>query len=117
MYRKSYYALTGSAQNLDFALMAGNAVLVMLKGNDTPDVTIDFEISIDGTNYFAAPYAADSFVDATPTRATTQITNPTTAILYLVLPPIAQFRVKLGAITSGTLDVVLKEVLLGGFVI
>ena len=116
MNRESYPARADvGASTVDFKMSgAGNAVLVMLKGNSTPTVTVDFQCSIDGANWFAAPYAGDNFVDLTPTRISTQISDPTTATLYLVLPPISQFRISLGAISVGTLDVVIREVMMGG---
>jgi len=99
-----------SAKNIDINLVEGNAVLVQLTGNSTPDGTVDFQSTIDGVNYTNTPYIQPRV--AAPSRSVAQLTSITTLTEYLLVAPLTQVRIAFLANTTGTLDVVWREVLL-----
>lgn len=107
MQRETFFAQSANA-NFDMNMGRGNAVLVQLTGNSTPDGTVDFQGTVDGSTYTNIPYL--TYRTLGTARSIAQLSSITTVTTYLVLPPLSQFRVKLAGMSTGNLDIVLREV-------
>ena len=107
MNRTTFLA-QAAADDFSVKIAEGNAVLVQLTGNSTPDGTVDFQSTIDGANFTNTPYRAIRSVTAAKTVA--QLTSITTLTEYLIFPPLTQFRIAFLANTTGDLDVVWREI-------
>lgn len=97
-----------AATNIDIGLSEGNAVLVQLTGNCSFDGTVDFESTVDGGTYTNTPYI--QVRSASPSKSVAQITSFSSVTEYLILPPVTQVRINVGAPCTGDLDVVWREV-------
>ena len=107
MKRNSELAIS-SAKNIDIGLGEGNAVLVQLTGNSTPNGTVDFQSTIDGATYTNTPYVQVRSITAA--KSVAQLSSITTTTEYVILPPVTQVRISFLANTTGTLDVVWREI-------
>jgi len=96
-----------TTQNIDIAVNEGNSVLVQLTGNAFTG-NVDFQSTIDGANYANTAYWQPRA--ASPSRTVAQIANPSTATLYLILPPLTQVRIAVSSVSAGTLTVVWQVV-------
>ena len=101
-------SITTTATDIDVGLAEGNALLVQVTGTSTPDGTVDFQGTIDGVTFTNTPYILKNSVTAAKTVA--QISSPTTVTTYILLPPLTQARIAVGASSSGTINVVYREI-------
>ena len=107
MNRDSDLAIT-AAKSVVTSISQGNAVLVQLTGNSTPNGTVDFQSSLDGVTWTNTPYRAIRSVTAA--KSVAQLSSITTLTEYLIFPPLTQFRIEILALTSGNIDVVWREI-------
>ena len=101
------YTVTTTADTEDFNA-DGGSVLVELTGVSSWDGTVDFQTTPDGETFFNVQY-----IDRTslaPALSVSQISSPSTATLYLLVGPLSQVRINVGAGTVGTLTVVYRTV-------
>jgi hypothetical protein len=98
--------VTTSASNIDFNA-DGYAVLVDLNIASSWDGTVDFQTTIDGSNYFNVPYITLATLSASP--SVSQLTSLSTA-RYLLLGPLTQTRISCSAGSTGTLIAVYRVV-------
>jgi len=98
--------VTTSASNIDFNA-DGYAVLVDLNITSSWDGTVDFQTTIDGSNYFNVPYITLATLSASP--SVSQLTSLSTA-RYLLLGPLTQTRISCSAGSTGTLIAVYRVV-------
>ena len=97
-----------ATENLDYHQAGGNAFLVEITGN-TFTGTVDFQSSLDGATFTNTPYKGKNSLTAA--KSVAQISNPSTITEYIIYPPIGILRVAV-AVTSGDVDVTVREVLL-----
>jgi len=95
------------APSIDFNA-DGGSVLVELTGASSWDGTVDFQTTPDGSTFYNIPYINRATITPTPTVA--QISSPSTATIYLLLGPLSQVRIAVGAGTTGTLTVVWRTI-------
>tara|TARA_Y100000310_G_scaffold332795_1_gene409050 strand:+ start:2164 stop:3249 length:1086 start_codon:yes stop_codon:yes gene_type:complete len=95
------------APEIDFNADGGSA-LVELTGASGWDGTVDFQTTPDGSTFFNIPYISRSTI--TPTPSVAQISSPTTAAIYLLLGPLSQVRIAVGAGASGSVTVVYRTI-------
>ena len=95
-----------ATKNIDIGLEAGNTLLVQLTGSSFTG-TVDFQSSMDGANFDNTPYVSKDSITAV--KSVSQISNPSTRTVYIVLAPQAQVRIAV-AVTSGSLEVYYREV-------
>ena len=86
----------------------GGSVLVQLTGASSWDGTVDFQTTPDGATFYNIPYIIRSTITPTPTVA--QISSPSTAAIYMLLGPLSQVRLAVGAGTTGNLTVVWRTI-------
>ncbi len=97
---------TVSSINKDFNANGGS-VLVELTGSSF-DGTVDFKTTPDGSTFYNIPYINRATITPTPTVA--QISSPSTAAIYMLLGPLSQVRIAVGAGTTGSLTVVYRTI-------
>jgi len=104
--KRDSVAVTTTATDIDNNA-DGGSVLVALTG--AWNGTVDFQTTVDGTNYFNIPYINRTELYPSPSIA--QIDDiSSTAKLYLLLGPISQFRISCSSATVGTLTVAWRTI-------
>jgi hypothetical protein len=98
--------VTTAATNIDFNANGG-AVLVDLNIASSWDGTVDFQATLDGTNRFNISYI--TLGTLTPAISISQLSSLSTA-RYLLLGPLSQVRITVGAGTTGTLTAIWRTV-------
>jgi len=98
--------VTTTATNIDLNA-DGHSVLVDLNIASSWDGTVDFQATIDGSNYFNVPYLALGTI--TPAASVAQLTSLSTA-RYLLPGPLTQVRLNCAAGSTGTLTAIYRVV-------
>lgn len=102
--------VTTTATDIDFNANGG-AVLVDLNIASSWDGSVDFQATLDGSNYFNTRYTEMGTL--TPAWSISQLTSLSTKRYYLP-GPLTQVRISASAGTTGTLTVVYRTVSYGG---
>jgi hypothetical protein len=95
-----------STQNIDVGLNSGNALVISVEGTGFSG-TVNFQTTIDGNSYSNHPYSG--YRQASPTVSEAEITNPSTAAAYILLPPVTQARIAV-TVSSGSVSIRYVEI-------
>ena len=100
------FTSSSSATNIDLQA-DGYSVLVDLNNASSWDSTVDFQATIDGSNYFNIPYL--TLGSLSPAASVAQLSSPSTS-RYILPGPWTQVRIAVGSGSTGTLTVVYRVV-------